>query len=101
MSEWKLNEDVILCNHKQAIADDGDAYCIQCSDGYGDICKECVEKSDSSKIIYVCDENMSDRIIEGIEYDDDGYAIYPYAEHISDWVFLGTIKELKKYLKSC
>ena len=96
--------ETVLCGHLDRIKADYDAYYIQCSDGTGDVCEGCIEKT-QYKIIYLPDAEKSDNI-KGLEFDEDDCAIHPYwkegdkwATYV-EWVFLGTVAELKALLKS-
>ena len=105
MAKFKqLNGVNILCGHVKNIMDDGDAECVQCSDGYGDICMSCLEKSHDCVIIYYCDENCidEDRNINGATYDEDGDMEFPFPNNkeVSNTVFLGTLEECAKYMKT-
>jgi hypothetical protein len=69
-----------ICEHHQDILDDGDAYCVECSDGVGDVCEGCFGG-------YECIKNVDSSIFEN-----------PYNNHGLDYWFNGTVAELKTEL---
>jgi len=93
--------ETVLCGHLDRIKADWDAYYIQCSDGTGDVCEGCMERTNGDELIYLPDAKESENI-KGLEFDEDG-AVHPYWDGESEyveWVFLGTVAELKTLLKS-
>ena len=83
------------CGHDKTIKMENDATCVQCSDGCIDLCGNCIDNTDEDIVVY-----MDDPQAEWIKRDEHGDSVHPYDDYISDWVFNGTVKELKIYLKS-